>query len=258
MFVGSSRLTVEKSFGSQISCSDATPNSSGDAVEAGEGAAGGAGRPAVRKVSSRQSSNDLPMKSPNVRPKSLSRISSLKKAVSFRGVSGRYNPLGIFDLGGVNPTRVPSGEDDEENGGEEAADMSPRYEEAQPLLRTPVEQEASLPLLWGSDSLAEDVHDRADIDMGERRKTRSVSFMQAYVKRCSEEQAGRAEAALQPMTLKCHGIGHTWADYFNNIKKCWEPLLERCYVTAIYEEVVTILLNRHQISFLCLFAIVPR
>jgi hypothetical protein len=35
------------------------------------------------------------------------------------------------------------------------------------------------------------------------------------------------------------GQAQFWADYFNNMKKCWEPLLERLYLTALYDVVST-------------------
>jgi hypothetical protein len=28
-----------------------------------------------------------------------------------------------------------------------------------------------------------------------------------------------------------------WVDYFNNMKKCWEPLVEKIIANALYEEV---------------------
>lgn len=33
-----------------------------------------------------------------------------------------------------------------------------------------------------------------------------------------------------------HGLITVWADYFNNIKKCWEPLLERLDASCTYEQ----------------------
>ena len=41
----------------------------------------------------------------------------------------------------------------------------------------------------------------------------------------------------QPTPFKCHVTSYLWADYFNIMKKCWEPLLERCMVTLLHEQV---------------------
>ena len=38
-------------------------------------------------------------------------------------------------------------------------------------------------------------------------------------------------------TLKVFASADVWGHYFNSVKKCWEPLLERLVVTTLYEKV---------------------
>jgi hypothetical protein len=42
---------------------------------------------------------------------------------------------------------------------------------------------------------------------------------------------------LKDHSIKYYGSGLLWSDYFNNMLKCWEPLLEPFTVAVIYEEV---------------------
>ena len=45
---------------------------------------------------------------------------------------------------------------------------------------------------------------------------------------------GKAVAKQELMTFgKCT----LWAEYFNNMRKCWEPLLEKTVATVLYEKV---------------------
>lgn len=39
------------------------------------------------------------------------------------------------------------------------------------------------------------------------------------------------------MDARCFVKLNFWIDYFNNMKKCWEPLLEKLVLTGSYEKV---------------------
>ena len=51
------------------------------------------------------------------------------------------------------------------------------------------------------------------------------------------------EAKVAKPDLMTFGKCTVWAEYFNNMRKCWEPLLEKLVATVIYEKVCFELTN---------------
>lgn len=51
----------------------------------------------------------------------------------------------------------------------------------------------------------------------------------------TSESAGDEDAAGDSQRLKAYGKIHVWSDYFNNLKKCWEPLLEKLIANVLFE-----------------------
>lgn len=49
--------------------------------------------------------------------------------------------------------------------------------------------------------------------------------------------AGVANNAYASQDMMTFGKITVWAEYFNNMRKCWEPLLEKMVATVLYEKV---------------------
>lgn len=50
--------------------------------------------------------------------------------------------------------------------------------------------------------------------------------------------AGADGKAVAKQELMTFGKCTLWAEYFNNMRKCWEPLLEKTVATVLYEKVI--------------------
>jgi hypothetical protein len=48
---------------------------------------------------------------------------------------------------------------------------------------------------------------------------------------------GNGASLLSKQDIMTFGKFTVWAEYFNNMRKCWEPLLEKLSTTVIYEKV---------------------
>ena len=74
-----------------------------------------------------------------------------------------------------------------------------------------------------------------------RRRSRS-NAAEAITPRSSAPEGGLpTDAPLlfeekDPTNLKAYGKISVWSDYFNNLKKCWEPLLEKVIASLMYEK----------------------
>ena len=66
------------------------------------------------------------------------------------------------------------------------------------------------------------------------RKTRPETGAAAFSPNTQSEDFEN-DKLLPIVTTMTYGKFHVWAEYFNNLKKCWEPLLERLIATGLYE-----------------------
>jgi hypothetical protein len=70
--------------------------------------------------------------------------------------------------------------------------------------------------------------DTARIGVYDPRQARSAPHLQL--------PSERREAKIEKL-VHAHAKAHLWADNFNNLKKCWEPLLEQFMCSVLYEQV---------------------
>ena len=50
--------------------------------------------------------------------------------------------------------------------------------------------------------------------------------------------ASNSSKAMTKQEMMTFSKGTFWAEYFNNMRKCWEPLLEKVVATLLYEKVI--------------------
>lgn len=53
--------------------------------------------------------------------------------------------------------------------------------------------------------------------------------------------SGADAQALSKQEVMNFSKGTVWAEYFNNMRKCWEPLLEKLVATILYEKVMILI-----------------